>query len=150
MSDAAWLATHTRAVLHDCVVTVEGQKRPSHIESETVPIQMTMKVVELDYGPCLHWSLSVNIPLDLGEEWDIHPLKRCREVVEKFREGFDLAEEEECERSRIGAVGEILDDTPAVRALLAELCEAGKRKLYTTADCDHRARLIAAIETMWS
>jgi hypothetical protein len=46
-------------------------------------------------------------------------------------------------------VQEIIDDTPAVRALLQELV-APASKLYTTTDCTHKGSIIQALSLFWS
>ena len=122
-------------VIHDVTITVVGHKAQSR---DDVPIKMTIKALELNYGPCIDLSITVDVPCEMGWSWDDHPLLLCRARQEKDRE------------HPVTGAGEILDDTPAVRALLAELCDATPKKLYSGTDTTHRARLIAALEMFWS
>ncbi len=131
-----------KSVLHDITITVMGRKQSVSEEgfpiSEDVPILLSILAVELDYGPCIDLTIRVDKPCEMGWVWDNHPLLLCR------------AREEEDREAPVAECGEILDDTPAVRAILAELCEPGERKLYVGTDCTHRARLIRALQLMWS
>jgi hypothetical protein len=143
-----------KSVLHDVTITVTGHRAQSR---EDVPIKLTIKALELTYGPCIDLSISVDVPCEMGWSWDDHPLLLCRARQEKNRE------------EPVKGAGEILDDTPAVRALLAELvswpgqlpcegtgsassklCDPTTRKLYSGTDTTHRARLIASLEMFWS
>lgn len=136
MSNAAWLQKHTKKVLFDTTLLVTGHKAMS---CDDVPIQLSVKAIELDYGPCIWWDARVDIPCEIGWSWDDHPLLHVRARSEKNR------------TTPVSSAGEIIDDTPALRALLAELCEPPKqRTFYTDTDCTHRARLIAALELFWS
>jgi hypothetical protein len=83
--------------------------------------------------------VSVDLPYDRNDpdSWDDHPLMMCRDLSDKNITAVRVA-------------GEILDDTPAVRAMLSELCSVEESKHYTGTDCSHRARLIAALEKFWS
>ena len=47
-------------------------------------------------------------------------------------------------------VANIIEDTPAIRAMIMELVSEEKRNLYTTTDCTYKARLIKAIASFWS
>lgn len=128
-----------KSVLHDCTVLVQGSKHDPELPyADSVEIKMTIKVLELNYGPCLDWSLTVDVPCEMGWAWDDHPLLLCRDRKSESR------------TEPVSEVGEILDDTPAIRAILADLCDSEPRKLYTGTDCTHRARLIAALEMFWS
>jgi hypothetical protein len=131
MTDAQWLKKHTKSVLHDISYTVIGHRCG---ERENVPIVIHVKAIELDYGPCIDWSLTASVPCSRGE-WDDHPLSLIRAMKDA---------------GPVSSCGEILEDTPAVRAMLAELCQSSERKMYSTTDTTHRARLIAALEMMWS
>jgi hypothetical protein len=129
------MSNKVKSVLHDVTYTVTGHKAQSR---EDVPIKLTIKAVELTYGPCIDLSISVDVPCEMGWSWDDHPLLLCRARQDKKRE------------APVSSCGEILDDTPAVRAVLAELCDPTPKKLYSGTDTTHRARLIAALELFWS
>jgi hypothetical protein len=133
MTDAQWLKKHTKSVLHDISYTVTGHRFG---EREQVPIVFHVKAIELDYGPCIDWSVSASVPCEKGM-WGDHPLAHVRALNEK-------------DTSSVSTCGEILEDTPAVRAMLVELCQSEERKMYSTTDTTHRARLIAALEMFWS
>ena len=66
----------------------------------------------MTYGPCLDWSLTVDVPCEKGWSWDDHPLLLCRALKE-----LGLAADE----------SEVLEDDAeaAVSALLAERATAG-------------------------
>ena len=124
-----------KSVLHDVTYTVIGHRAQSR---DDVPIKLSIKALELTYGPCIDLTITADVPCEMGWSWDDHPLLLCRARSDKNRE------------SPVTGAGEILDDTPAVRALLAELCDPAEKKLYTGTDTTHRARLIAALEMFWS
>lgn len=124
-----------KSVLHDVTITVIGHRAQ---EQNDVPIKLTIKALELNYGPCIDLTIAVDIPCEMGWSWDDHPLLLCRARQDKGR------------KDPVTGCGEILDDTPAVRALLAELCDPTPRKLYCGTDTTHRARLIASLEMFWS
>lgn len=131
-----------KSVLHDITITVMGKKQNESEEgflvSEEVPILLSILALELNYGPCIDLTIRVDKPCEMEWFWDDHPFLHCRARKERDRE------------EPVAECGEILDDTPAVRAMLAELCEPVERKLYGGTDCGHRARLIAALEMFWS
>jgi hypothetical protein len=127
--------TKVKSILHNVTLTVTGRRAMEH---EDVPIKLSILALELNYGPCIDLTIKVDVPCEMGWSWDDHPLLHCRARQDKKRE------------EPVTGAGEILDDTPAVRALLAELCQEQMPKLYCGTDTTHRARLIAALELMWS
>jgi hypothetical protein len=129
------MSVNVKSVLHDVTITVLGRQAQSR---EYVPINLTIKALELNYGPCIDLSITVDVPCEMGWTWDDHPLLLCRARQEHDRD------------EPVRGCGEIIDDTPAVRALLAELCDPATRILRSTTDTTHRARLIAALEMFWS
>lgn len=138
--EVAWLQKHTKNVLVDTSISVIGNT----FQSRTgVPIQMHVKAIELDYGPCIHFTVRTDKPFAHSMDWDDHPF---RGVVK------DRDETETVNRNAKGVIeiSEILDDTPAVHAMIKELVETTEKKLYTGTDCTHRARLIAALRMFWS
>ena len=118
--------------LADTIITVEGSRFNS---MKKVPIQLSIKVYELNYGPVLDYEIKSNIPFTHPMDWDDHPFMYCKQHGEQ---------------SNRYTSENIIDDTPAVRLLVQELVEKEPFKLYTTTDCTHRARLIAALENFWS
>jgi len=116
-------------VIIDTTLTVNGM----NLHGTRVPILMKVKVYELNYGPVLKVKILTNVRFTDHMLGGDHPLMYADEFLE---EGKRL-------------VAEIVDDTPAVRALINELVSE-KRKLYTTTDCTHKARLIKSILTFWS
>jgi len=116
-------------VILDTTLNVNGMA----IDSASVPILMKVKVYELNYGPVLKVKILTNVRLTDSMLGGDHPLMYADEFLE---EGKRL-------------VAEIVDDTPAVRALINELVSE-KRNLYTTTDCTHKARLIKSILSFWS
>lgn len=93
-----------------------------------VPIVMSVKGVELEYGT-ISLDISVNIPYENGL-WESHPFMYAN--------------------MKGKVIGEVLENTPAVRELIHELGNPIPKKMYTTTDICHRARLISAIRMFWS
>lgn len=116
-------------VILDTTLTVNGMS----IDCSHVSILMKVKVYEMDYGPVLKIKILTNVRFTDHMLGGDHPLMYADEFLE---EGKRL-------------VSEIVDDTPAVRALINELVSE-KIKLYTTTDCTHKARLIKSILSFWS
>jgi hypothetical protein len=143
--DTNWLSKKTKSVLADTTITVTGNRAQSR---EPVPINLHIVATELTYGPCIHFKARVDIGLESeGWFWDDHPFSGALKKSD--------ADDPACVEKKGGEVcvlevGDIVDDTLAVRALIAELVETGERKLYVGTDCTHRARLITAIRAFWA
>ena len=118
---------HTKSILYDSTITVIGSN-----DLNDIPIQLHVKAIELDYGPLIDFEVSTSVPFTTSIEWPDHPFMCSKEYMEG------------------NTVGNIVEDTPAIRALIAELVSSEKRKFYTTTDCTHKARLIKAIASFWS
>ena len=121
-----WLATRTKSVIADVHLTVEGEND----EGTTVPITLHVRALELNYGPVIHFEITASHPLT--DDWYNHPFRYAKEYVED------------------DSVGNIIDDTPAIRAMIAELVSTEERKLYSGTAEEHTARLIKAITMFWS
>jgi hypothetical protein len=129
-----------KSTLVDTVITVEGL--PFAIDkcgfteeaSTTTPIQVSIKAYELNYGPVIDYTIKCSVPFTDLMHWSDHPFM----FSNKERSGKKT-------RST-----NIIDDTPAVRAILQELAAKEAFQLYTTTDCTHRARLIQSLENFWS
>ncbi len=147
MSDD-WLQKHTRSVLADVKIPVKCRRAQ---EVEEVTVTLHVKAIELDYGPCIQFSATVDIPFESkGWFWDDHPfggaLKHSdssEPVNSKPVKGVEGA-------TLVTSVGDIVDDTPAVRALIQELADPAQQKLYVGTDATHRARLIMSIRAFWA
>ena len=130
-----------KSTLVDTVITVQGTKMTTDScdfteeASDTTPIQVSIKVYELNYGPVLDYTITSSIPFTNVMDWTDHPLMYVKK--NHYDEKKSISEN-------------IIDDTPAVRLLIQELAAKEPFKLYTTTDCTHRARLIQALETFWS
>lgn len=122
---------NVKSILHDVTLTIHGSGMYSVTK---IPITLRILVKELKYGPVLDLTITSNVPYTNLLDWDDHPLMR----VEKKH----LIDGKKVE--------EIIDDTPAIRAVIAELVNKDELKLYTTTDCTHRAQLIAFLTTVWS
>ena len=120
-----------KSTLVDTVITVIGTK-DEHGTRTNVPIDMKICAYELDYGPVIDVEIKCNIGYQPGI-WIDHPLNLV--------EPGSLIDYE---------VSEIIDDTPATRAIIAELANPVKKNLYTTTDCSYRAALIASLKNFWS
>ena len=127
-SHKEWLESRTKSILSKGSLTVQGSK-----DGEPVPMRITYEVRELTYGPVLNIRIKCDVPYDKdGDDyWDDHPFMWADHVEEGTK------------------IGNIVDDTPAVRALVAEL-SAAPTKLYTTTDCTHKGRIIRALCLFWS
>ena len=121
-----WQKKHTKSILCDKTVTVIGTK------DDDISIQLHVKAIELDYGPVIDFEVKASIPFTNMMDWSDHPFACSTEYMED------------------GTVANIIEDTPAIRAMIMELVSEEKRKLYTTTDCTYKARLIKAIASFWS
>lgn len=125
-------ASNVKSVLHDVTLKIQGLQFMSVDET---PIVTRIIIKELIYGPVLSLRITTDIPYTYPMEWSDHPLAR----VDKEH----LVEDGK-------AIEEIIDDTPAIRAVIAELVDSKEQKLYVTTDCTHRAQLIAFLSSCWS
>ncbi len=128
------------STLIDTTITVDGSKFDMFGYGEgngPVPIQVKITAYKLDYGPVIDLTITVSVPYTSPMDWSDHPFMLTK------RDRDD-------KKTPKSSVGEIIDDTPAVRAILTELAQPEKFKLYTTTDCTHRAALIASLEFFWS
>ena len=123
-----WQQNNMKKVLVDSTITVFGSK----IYQEDIPIQLHIKVLELNYGPVLDFEVKASTKFTNLVEWSDHPLMCSTEYMED------------------GVVANIIEDTPVIRAMIEELSNGPKRKLHTTTDCTYKARLIKAIASFWS
>jgi hypothetical protein len=125
------MSDNVKSTLHDVTLTIHGSRFMSDTK---VPIMLTIVVKELNYGPVLDIMIHADVPFTGTMDWDDHPLSRVdkEHLVGKKK------------------VEEIIDDTPAIRAVIAELANPEKQNLYTTTDCTHRAQLIAFLASCWS
>jgi len=126
-SHSDWQETHTKSVLVDTTITVVATNNDND-----VPIILTVKAIELDYGPVIDFQIVASVPFTNMVEWSEHPLMCSTEYMED------------------GIVANIIDDTPVIRALIMELVSPEKRTLHTTTECTYKARLIKAIASFWS
>jgi len=126
-SQNEWLTKHTKSVIVDTTITVIGSN-----DDGDVPITLRVKAIELDYGPVISFKVMSSVRFTNLAEWSDHPFACSKEYMEG------------------NTVGNIVEDTPAVRALIMELVSSEKRTLYTTTDCTYKARLIKAISSFWS
>ncbi len=131
-----------KSTLVDTVITVKGSRFDLYGSDDgdggSSDIKVTIKAYELTYGPVIDLTIKVNIPYTSPMNWSDHPFMYLRQ---------DKGVKEPTPRSYMG---DIIDDTPAVRAILTELAQTEPFKLYTTTDCTHRAALIASLEYFWS
>jgi hypothetical protein len=126
----AWLKTRTKSVIVDRHMVVNAV-RDCH---EEVAVDLHVVAIELNYGPVIYFNVRSSIPMKDSEMWDNHP----------FQWSKDYIDEED------GTVGNIIDDTPAVRAMIEELVSTEQRKFYSGTDAGHKGRLIKAIAMFWS
>jgi hypothetical protein len=124
--DSNWLATRTKSVIADAHLTVEGEKN----NDETIAITLHVRAIELNYGPVIFLEITANHPMTA--DWSHHPFRYAKEYMED------------------NSVGNIIDDTPAIRAMIAELVSTEERKFYSGTAEEHTARLIKAIAMFWS
>lgn len=129
MSDPVWLNKHTKSVLAKTVITVIGDK-----DGNDIPVDLTIEALILDYGPLIHLDIKCSVPLYAKEflDWADHPFLFLKDIEQG------------------NTVGNIIDDTPATRALIEELIKPLNTKLYTTTPCTHIRRLIQSLQLFWS
>jgi hypothetical protein len=120
-------AEKTKSVLVDTTLTVD-----SVLDGVDVPVVIHVRVLELNYGPVLYFKVKSSIPMDESDIWDEHPFQYSKTWMEG------------------NTVGNIIEDTPAIRAMIQELVSTEKRNFYTGTDAGHKARLINAIAMFWS
>jgi hypothetical protein len=109
-----------------------ASRTKSILHETTVTIGETetrIQVIELTYGP-LHILITTQAP---PEDAHIHPFM----YVDKERLNYGKT------------VCEIIEDTPAVRALLDELVSKESVKTYTTEPSAHKARIIKCLTNFW-
>ena len=118
-----------KSILIDKSIVITGTPG----EAPCRPITLHVLAKELNYGPVIDVTITSDTPFDSStpQEWDDHPFKYVKNMENKV------------------TVGEIIDDTPAVRALLQELV-APASNLYTTTDCTHKGSIIQALSLFWS
>lgn len=143
---ADWLKSKTKSVLADVTITVTGRRAQ---ESEDVPIQLHIVAIELNYGPCISFKARVDVAMEhKGWYWDDHPFRGA--LKDSDKDDPDCTTKNDEGVTCVLEVADIVDDTPAVRALITELSQAVAPKLYCGTDCTHRARLISAIRSFWA
>jgi len=121
--------SHTKSVLFDKNIVLKCT--PINDMNNHSDVVLHIKAIELDYGPVINLSIIASIPYK-NEEFEDHPfLFVCPDHIED------------------GQFGEILDDTPAVRSLIEELC-GEPHKLYTGTWGDHCKRIIKTLTLFWS
>jgi hypothetical protein len=109
-----------------------ASRTKSVLHQTTVTIgeaEATVQVIELTYGP-LHLLITTEKPI---EDSHIHPFM----YVDKDRLNYGRT------------VCEIIEDTPAIRALIKELITEPV-KTYTTEPSAHKARIIKCLTNFWS
>jgi hypothetical protein len=121
-----------KSILHNTTLIINSSKLMS---MDKTPITLKIVAKELDYGPVIDLTITADVAFTGAREWSDHP--------------FLMVNKRHIENDG-KLVSEIIDDTPAIRAVLAELCSAANQKLYTTTDCTHRAHLIAFLVSCWS
>jgi len=122
-------AAKTKSVLADTKFTVD-----SVLDGVETPVSVHIRVLELNYGPVLYFEAKSSIPMGDDEFWDEHPFQWSTKWLEDNR----------------STVANIIDDTPAIRAMIQELVSTEKREFYTGTEAGHKARLINAIAMFWS
>jgi hypothetical protein len=127
MDHIKWQQLHTKSILCDTHVTVIGSN-----DDGDIPIILHVKAIELDYGPVIDFEVSCSEKFTNFMEWSDHPFACSKEYMEGDK------------------VANIIEDTPVIRAMIAELISEIERKLHTTTDCTYKARLIKAIASFWS
>ena len=128
--DSQWLKTRTKSVLVDRHMVVAAVKNCD----EEVAVDIHVVAIELNYGPVIYFNVRSSIAMKDNDMWDNHPFQWAKEYID----------------DEDGTVGNIIDDTPAVRAMIEELISTEQRKFYSGTDAGHNARLIKAIAMFWS
>ena len=92
--------------------------------------EVTVHVIELTYGP-LHVLITTEEPMP--EDFHIHPFMYVAKEHLSYRK----------------TVCEIVEDTPAIRALINELVSTEAVKTHTTESSAHKARIIKCLTNFW-
>jgi hypothetical protein len=124
-----WLQKHTKSILFDKEITLKCTQMDD-IGNE-LDIILHIKAIELNYGPVLNLTITASIPY-MKDTFEDHP--------------FMFVSPDHLEE---GQIGEIIDDTPAIRSLIEELC-AEPCRLYTGTWEDHCKRIIKSLTFFWS
>jgi hypothetical protein len=106
MNHNDWLVTRTKSILVDKSITVNGCMG----SEEAMSITLTVKAIELNYGPVISFSVTVDNPVNDTEDWDDHPFMHIKDMESPTE------------------VGNIVEDTPAIRALIEELVAEPKNR----------------------
>ena len=125
----SWLESRTKSILFDKKITLTCT--PINDMEKELDIILHIVAIELNYGPVIHLDITASVPYEKNQFED-HPFR--------FVDSNHIEE---------GQIREILDDTPAVRSLIEELC-AEPRKLYTGTWGDHCKRIIKSLTLFWS
>jgi len=112
-------------------IIVLGSKFDSS-EPNQIPIQMHVAAYELNYGSYI--DIRITVDKLCSKDWSDHPLLQAYETYP-----------DECRKQ----MGDIITDTPAIRALIAELVDTPKA-LNQRTDCTHKASIIGALQHFWS
>ena len=120
--------TKYKSTIADTTIIVDGSNMKY---TEKRPIKLTIKAYELNYGPVIDLTITVDIKYD--NYWSDHPFKH----IDNYDDSKYI-------------VSDIIDDTPAIRSIIKELIQKEPFNLYTTTDCTHRAGLIKALSYFWS
>ena len=120
--------TKYKSTIADTTIIVHGSNMKYN---EKLPIKLTIKAYELNYGPVIELTITVDIEYD--NYWSDHPFIH----IDSYDESKKI-------------VGDVVDDTPAIRGIIKELTQKEPFDLYTTTDCTHRAGLIKALTYFWS
>lgn len=93
--------------------------------------ETTIHIAELNYGP-LHLLITTEKPMP--EDFHIHPFM----YVAKEHLSYGTT------------VCEVIEDTPAIRALINELVTKEPVKTHVTEPSAHKARIIKCLTNFWS
>jgi len=120
MPDNKWLESRTKRILLDTVIVVTLDKEDDVSQSA----DLYVRAIELTYGHSLYFEAACPVLIKDANQWISHPFMYSN----KYLDGY--------------VVGNIIDDTLAIRAMIEELISTNTTR--------HKARLIKAISSFWT
>lgn len=122
MSILEWLIPRTKSILVDTKIVMSAATRDKNTTTD-----VHVQAIELNYGALIYFRVQTSIPFTKTEEWFAHPLMFSSNYMDGSPD----------------TVANIVDDTPAIRAMIEELVSSNRIDV-------HKARLINAILSFWN
>jgi hypothetical protein len=111
------------------IVDLTGMKEDDNFESTDVKIKMRVIAYELKNGQ-IALKITTDHAFDINERWDLHPFRFL-------------------DKSKVSSITGILNDTPAIRQMIADITVQSNWKLYVDYDLSYRAHVISNLYTFF-